>query len=261
MRAERYEELLGSLLDGVLSAEEAGELAEGLRARPELKRDLAQHLVLWEVWSQHLAPERSAEAFVAAWRTRLRAESEGADVFGNGVLAELESRDRWVPTRFLAAPSAGFWRRICAIPGLIRSWVETLGLAARRRAGVAWAAALICAGLLGLFWLAGPRSSRAMVTIHGEAVCTACVLHESHVHAPAIRVTAGGKTQIYYLDRTPAVAGLQDRFCSGPRPAVAEGTPTTAAGRLRFAARTVAFPAPPKAPDKPMPDERVLFPL
>jgi hypothetical protein len=33
----------------------------------ELRQDLQHHLVLWETWSQSQAPERSAEAFVAAF--------------------------------------------------------------------------------------------------------------------------------------------------------------------------------------------------
>jgi hypothetical protein len=260
MITARYEELLGGLLDGELSAEETGELAVALNASPELQRDLTQHLVLWELWSQHVAPERSAEAFVAAWKTRLRAENEGADAFPQGVLAQVEAHG-WRTRPRLAGPPIRSWRRFLPTPRPIRAWAATLGAALRRPVGAACAAALVGAGILGLFWLVSPRPARAMVTIHGEAVCTACVLHESHIHAPALRVTAGGITRIYYLDRTQAMADLQNRFCSGPTPAVAEGTPRTEAGRQLFAARAVTFPEPPTLPEKSKPDERVLFPL
>ena len=46
MNSQRYQELLGRLLEGELSGAEAEELAAGLRARPELRRDLRSHVVL-----------------------------------------------------------------------------------------------------------------------------------------------------------------------------------------------------------------------
>ncbi len=250
MTPSRYEELLCALLDGELSTEEADELAAGLRTQPDLLRDLARHLVLWEVWSQHAAPERSAEAFVAAWRTRLRAESEGTDAFPAGVLARVEAGGGEDLSRGRARSERP--------RGRASGWLAALGAAIRRPVGIAWTAALACAGLIGLLWLAGSHQARAMVAIQGEAVCTACTLHESHDHKPAIRVTAGGATHIYYLDSTPAVAGMQDRFCSGPTPAAADGAVRTEAGRLRMAADDVTFPAPPPPPAT---DQRILFPI
>jgi hypothetical protein len=56
VNTSRYQELLGCLLEGELSGAEAEELAGGLSASPALRQDLRQHLVLWEVWSQHQAP-------------------------------------------------------------------------------------------------------------------------------------------------------------------------------------------------------------
>src|SRR5262249_46477452 len=67
-----------------------------------------------------------------------------------------------------------------------------------------------------VLWFAAARSARAVTVLKGEAVCTACVLHESQEHAPALRVIAGPSTNIYYLDRSPAIAALQNYFCGGP---------------------------------------------
>ena len=46
MNSQRYQELLGRLLEGELSDAEAEELAAGLKERPEMQRDLRSHLVL-----------------------------------------------------------------------------------------------------------------------------------------------------------------------------------------------------------------------
>ena len=85
MNSQRYQELLGRLLEGELSDAEAGELAAGLKEQPELQRELRSHLVLWELWSQQHTPERSADAFLNAWKTRLRVESEDADAFAEAM--------------------------------------------------------------------------------------------------------------------------------------------------------------------------------
>jgi len=235
MNPARYQDLLGRLLEGELSEPEAGELARELGARPELQLDLQQHLALWEVWSQHQAPERSAEAFVAAWKTRLRAESEGADKFYETVRARLETRR-----------------------GRLFSWITMLGAALRRPTGIAWAASAAIAGLAVVFWLAVPRSAQAMITIQGEAVCPACVLHEGHQHTPAICVQKGGITLIYYLERSPTLTVGQEYFCMGPNPITVEGQSRTEGGRVLLnVSRTVLPPPPPKTSH----DQRILFPL
>jgi hypothetical protein len=235
MNVARYEELLGLLFEGELSEAEAGELARELAARPELQPDLQRHLVLWEVWSQHQAPERSAEAFVAAWKTRVRAENEGADKFYQAVRDHLGTRGRRLST-----------------------WIAALWAALRRPKGMAWAASAAVASLAMVFWLAVPRSAQAMIAIEGEAVCPACVLHESHQHTPAIRVHQGGTTLIYYLDRTPPLTIGQGYFCTGPHPITVEGKTRTVNGRLLLdVSRTVLPPAPPKKSG----DQRILFPL
>jgi hypothetical protein len=236
MNPARYQELLGRLFEGELTEPEAGELAGELQAQPALQLDLHRHLVLWEAWSQHQAPERSAEAFVAGWKTRLRAENEETDAFFRKVRAQLETRGRRVT-----------------------AWFAQLRGAMRRPTGIAWATSAVLAGLAVVFWLAVPHPAQAMVTIQGEAVCPACVLHEGHAHVPAIRVHTDGTPRIYYLERSPALTGLQGRFCSGPTPATVEGQSHTVGGREMFTVSHIELPPPP--PKKPTADQRILFPL
>jgi hypothetical protein len=100
--------------------------------------------------------------------------------------------------------------------------------------GVAIAASLMLAALLS-------RSTQAITVLKGEAVCTSCVLHESHEHAPALRVIAGPSTNIYYLDRSPDIAALQGYFCNGPTAATAEGKARKEDGRRLFQAATVTI--------------------
>jgi len=63
MKAARYHELLGRLLEDNLSTSEAEELAYALKSSHTLRQDLRRHLVLWEMWSQYQSPERSATRF------------------------------------------------------------------------------------------------------------------------------------------------------------------------------------------------------
>src|SRR5687767_8704651 len=91
MNSQRYQELLGRLLEGELSDAEAEELAAGLKERPELQRDLRSHLVLWEFWSQQHTPERSSDAFLNAWKTRLRVEREDIDTFAEVTRSRIDA--------------------------------------------------------------------------------------------------------------------------------------------------------------------------
>src|SRR5688572_14213478 len=222
MNSQRYQELLGRLLEGELSDAEAEELAAGLKDRPELQRDLRSHLVLWEFWSQQHTPERSSDSFLNAWKTRLRVEAEDADAFAETMRPRIE-----VP--HLRTGAIAFFLRFC------------LG-AIRRPKGMAWAASVLILISAAVLWFAGARSAQAVTVLKGEAVCTACVLHETQEHAPALRVIAGPSTNIYYLDRSPAVAALQGYFCSGPTAATAEGKARTEEGRRLFQATTVTIP-------------------
>jgi hypothetical protein len=233
----RHQELLGRLLEGELTGAEAEEMARSLSASPALQEDLRQHLVLWELWSQHQAAERSAESFVSAWKTRLRAESEGVDAFTDAVRKRIQS------------------------PGMIEILLRACRAMIRRPAGIAWTVSLLLVGAVTILWFAAPRSAHAMATIEGEAVCTACVLHESHQHMPAIRVAHGGATRIYYLDRNRVVVGLQDYFCNGPTPAVAKGKTRMDHRRRLFNATTVTLPEADKSGTQPTNDDKTIFPI
>jgi hypothetical protein len=222
MNSQRYQELLGHLLEGELSDAEAEELAAGLKARPELRRDLRSHLMLWELWSQQHTPERSSDAFLNAWKTRLRVEKEDGDAFAETMRARI------------GAPHPR--------TGAIELFARFLAGAIRRPKGMAWAASLLIAISAALLWFARARSAQAVTVLKGEAVCTACVLHETQDHAPALRVVVGPSTNTYYLDRTPAVAPLQGYFCSGPTAATAEGKARTQEGRRLFQAETITIP-------------------
>lgn len=241
MNAARYEELVHRLLDDDLSATEADELAAWVRGRPELRRDLRHHLQLWELWAQQHAAERSPEAFLAAVRTRLRAEQGGEDF-----LRSLKQR---------LARHADSGPPGCAVV----AWKRFAGAWKGRFAGIARAAAALLV-MAGILWLAAPRPALA-TTLRGEAVCPACVLHQGEKHLPAIRVGRGETARVYYLKLNAAVAGLQDRFCSGPTPIEATGHEKRAIGRLEFEADKVKLRAAQSIQPNPKPEERLLFPI
>lgn len=257
MNQTRYHELLSRLFEGELSDGEADELAGGLRGGEDLRQDLRRHLVLWETWSQGQAPERSAEAFVAAFKTRFRAENEGSAAFSQAVRERLLTGEDLPPVSRRARPRFTPWRApfpsiAALLHGIRNSWFGS-----RRAAGIAACLGLV--GLVGLFWMAVQWPAQAVTTIQGDAVCTACVLHESQEHRPAIRVTDAGKARVYYLERNGTVFRLQDRFCGGPTPVTAKGKATTARGRLRFEATSISLPAKPARPAPENERERVIL--
>jgi hypothetical protein len=91
MNEARYQELLGRVLDDEISPVELQELSGAVRGEPDRLADLQFHLVVWELFSQQRRPERGPESFVAAWRTRLAAETQ-ASPFINRVAEQLEPR-------------------------------------------------------------------------------------------------------------------------------------------------------------------------
>jgi ferric-dicitrate binding protein FerR (iron transport regulator) len=88
MNEERYQELLGRLLDDELDSVQARELAEWLRANPAVQSDVRRILSLWELYSQQRRPERSADAFAEACKTRILAQADKR-TFVEGVEARL----------------------------------------------------------------------------------------------------------------------------------------------------------------------------
>ncbi|HLP08538.1 MAG TPA: hypothetical protein VK178_10250 [Opitutaceae bacterium] len=223
MNDARFEELLDRLLENELSDADGDELANALRAEPGRGRELRRHLALWELWSQQHAPERSVEAFCASWRERLRAEEEP-----DGFLAAVRSR--------IALDAGDGGTQIS-----LREWWRALWRAPR----AVWLPAATMTVLAVFFgvWLA--HRAEAMVTIQGEAVCPACVLHIGHEHVAAIRTQEGGSARVYFLAPTPELASMQPYFCSGPNPITIEGRLVVEADRTTVSVnRIVAPPVP-----------------
>lgn len=231
MNPERYEDLLSRLLEGELTAPEAEELARAMAESPALRRNLQQHLVLWEMWSHAQSAERSADAFVRGLKTRLQAEGEGADAFAAAVRTELES-DGFRQDQELAESQAILLGPSRQFTDTIRTKLRSLWAMAYRPGAIVWAASLAALAIIGVVWLASPHSAQAITTIKGEVVCTACVLHEGHEHWPALRVVTGNGTSIYYLDHDPIASGIQAHGTS--KPLVARGHVRTEGKRHLF---------------------------
>lgn len=233
----RYEYLSNRALDSELTEKEASELAQALTEDSGRKDDFVHLLLFWETWSQSVAPERSAEAFVAAWKTRQSAEIDSED-FAAAVESKLADKQP-SPSPFSQAATS------------VVSWLAWL----RRPASLVCTAAVVVALVFGL-WFATTQTANARVSIAGEAVCPACVLHESREHSAAVRTRIGDTAQVYYLDRSPDLDRKQGTFCSGPNPIKVEGRLRKAKGHLHLKAEQVEFP--PKTTNE---NSRILFPL
>lgn len=236
MTAARYEELLGKLLDGEIAAGESDELARALAASPELCKDLRAHLGLWELWSHQTQQERSENAFMDSLRTRLTAEEEG-DQFTQKVQRLLRLQPNTEPDEDPAVPS---WRR----------FISKIG----RPRFLAWGFPLSCALVAIVLWCALPRSAQAIQGLHGEVICTHCVLHEEGEHNAALRVHQHDTTCIYYLD--PANPSIGD-FCSAPVAVIVSGKATQSGKKLRIALSSIEK----IAESAKSGDARVLFPF
>jgi hypothetical protein len=226
----RYHQLLGRLLDGELPAPELEELARMVEARPDLQKDLRQHLELWERCSQKYAPERSPEAFCAAWHTRLRAESPD-DLFSKSMGERLSDAQ----IKVAAEPRIPFWR----------SWLRPAPLALAAGFAVLTLVAIFAAASGG--WLHRPATTpsatagtNAVVALAGESVCSTCVLHEDHRHLPAIRLKRDGVVRVVYVEICPLATKYQAHFCGGPQPIWATGVLRTNWNREVLEVRTLA---------------------
>ena len=259
MNSTRYQDLLGRLFEGDLAAEEADELARALNENPSRRQDLRQHLVLWEMWSQDQSPERSAEAFLRAWKTRLRAEDEGAEAFAAAVRAEHEIRYAHCPAEDrLESRARTFGARPAGMSAL-RNCRRAVRDAIQRPVGIAWAVSLALVGLLVFLWLAVHPSAQAAITIQGDAMCIACAFHEGREHWPALRFASGHVTRFYYLDHNQLAAGLF--CCDGPVPVVVQGYPRMEKKRLWFKATAVTLRKLEKPQEQLPKEERILFPI
>jgi hypothetical protein len=104
-------------------------------------------------------------------------------------------------------------------------------------------AILITATTITLLPFAAHQSAKTMIVLQGEAVCPACVLHEGHVHVPAVRLRKNGTTRIYYLDPSPALASQQGYFCGGPTPVTIEGKTHREGGRDMLNVSRIELPS------------------
>jgi len=158
MNQPRYDELLGRVLDDEITSAELAELGKDLRGQPDRLADLRFHLVLWEVFSQQRRPERSADAFVASWRTRLAAETQAA-TFVERTVERLEPSP---PSRPIAAPERS--DRASIQPSTKSRLLELLRLAHtwNWRAWVAAAACLVLVAGLGV-WYFGPTMGKPVL--------------------------------------------------------------------------------------------------
>jgi anti-sigma factor RsiW len=226
----RYHQLLGRLLDGELTSPEMEELARLVEERPDLQKDLRQHLELWEHCSQKYAPERSPEAFCAAWHTRLRAESPD-DLFSQSMGERLADAQNQAASK----PWIPFWR-----PWLRPAPLRLAACLALLSVVVILAAAI--ANRLHRPSTIPPAAAKtnAVVALAGESVCSSCVLHEDHQHLPAIRLTQDGVTRVVYVELCPLAKRFQSRFCGGPKPIWATGVLRTNWNRVVLEVRTLA---------------------
>jgi hypothetical protein len=77
----------------------------------------------------------------------------------------------------------------------------------------------------------GPAPPARLVSLHGEAVCTRCILHQTDHCQLAIRVREQGRQELLVVKSDGAGGALGHRFCRAPVPVLAEGTVRTDNGR------------------------------
>jgi len=83
--------LLGRIIDGPPGPALHEQIQSARRLSPAERQRLRQHLLLDEILSQSLAPERSADAFLAGLIQRHRCEQDG-EAFTNRVMERIEAR-------------------------------------------------------------------------------------------------------------------------------------------------------------------------
>ena len=77
-----------------------------------------------------------------------------------------------------------------------------------------------------LTWTFAPTSALAKdkeVTIHGEAKCAMCLLHEGDACKTVIQTTKHGKTITYYLADNDVSKGFHEDVCHNAAKVVAKG--------------------------------------
>ncbi len=74
---DRFEDLLGLLLDGEIREDELEELTALVKAEPEFTRQLQEHLLMDNALGQYENPSKSAQAFMAALEEQIEVEESG----------------------------------------------------------------------------------------------------------------------------------------------------------------------------------------
>lgn len=225
MNLERYRELLDRLLDGELSAADTEELNAILRAHPELRQQARAELALWDGFAQRVAPERSGEAFVEAWKTRADTE-EAAEALTPPV------RSRAAAPEMVGLLRISFWRRWWR-PVPIAIGVFAVSFLAM---GSWWAQQYLWQGRTSPDDLAALAGGNQVVTVTGEGVCVACVLLEGRRAGPALRLKKGAVTKIVYIRFNGFMKDFHAYF-GGGRTVRATGVLTESRGRLVLTAQ------------------------
>lgn len=219
MNNERYEELVSLYMDGEPDEIQLEELAQILKADPSLAQDFQKQLTVWDAWSQETVPERSAEAFLAGFNTRIRAEKD-APAFELSVTNKLKSRKHPLPfLPLIAVASTAILMLLFSAIVLNSSQTNKTQVATKTY---------------------GPNH----LCIHGECVCTRCTLQLTEDHQRAIRYkTREGTTEIVYLENDPNMNMNMNYFCHGPTPVLVEGMVEDQQGRqVLVASEFRAFP-------------------
>ena len=192
----RYEELLSLFLDGEPSEEELTELVGLLKDQPKLAEDFTQELLIWEAWSQEHAPERSADAFLSSFHTRLRAEDDAPD-FQLAVTRQIKKRK-----------NPFIWQPLLAIAAVL---VILLSVS------VFFNPADLNTGLIS-------TAEAGHIQIQGECVCLHCTLKMANRCKKAVRyVDENGEAHLLRLKRNELLSDYNSCFCRGPTLAIIEG--------------------------------------
>ena len=72
------------------------------------------------------------------------------------------------------------------------------------------------------------------VTIHGDAKCAMCMLHEGGECKTVIQTTKHGKTTTYYVVDNDVSKAFHEDVCHGAKKVVAKGTVTEVDGKEKL---------------------------
>ncbi len=226
MTEARYHELLGQLLDGVLSEAEAEEMRQELERDPSRLHEVREHLMFSDLLAQEHSPHRTAESFWRTLQTRL-------DTDANAPVHEAAQR----------SPSPikppGRLKRGYMIVGIAAALLISITVASqwpRRNLGQG-NTPQPAPGTPGL------NSGKAtLVSLHGEVVCAHCILHQTEECQPAVRVREQGHEQTFFLSDNAISRDFNRKQGCGRTPApaplrvLAEGLVHTENGRSLLAA-------------------------